>query len=429
MTNHTPSTEQSGVIANAFEPRPLRLDTGAFYEKVASLLPGIVYVFNHDTMANEYSNRSIATLLGYSPQDIIEMGDALLQNVIHPDDLDGLIAYFGSLQELGDDDLAHFEYRTCARDGSVLWLRTIDAVFERDAQGRVLRHIGVASDATEQIEQSLELLRLNESLEQDVADRTRQLADFNASLEKKVKKRTAELIAINEELEQLTYIATHDLKVPITNLTHLTKILTEDAETLSQEQCEVVEWMQASCAQAAAKIGGMVDVAHARSAKVKPLEHVNLSRVADTSCALLQSDIQATKAVITFDFGPANWVDYFAFETSSIFDNLIGNALKYAHPDRTPEIHVSTQVVEGRASLRVRDNGTGLKLPADEDKVFGLFKRAHVHPPGSGIALYTIRKSLNRYGGDISLRSVLGEWTEFEITFPKVIPTQIKGTA
>ena len=411
------------------DPTADTFDTVSFFEKVVSLVPGIVYVFNQKTMANEYSNRSIATLLGYSSDEIIKMGDALLQTVIHPDDLEGLVAYFASLQSLADGEVANFRYRIYALDGSVLWLSTIDTVFERAADGSVLRHIGVASDATEQVSQNLELAAINMTLEMRIAERTSQLAALNATLETKVQDRTSELLCINDELEQLTYIATHDLKVPITNLTHLTQILAEDTSGLNKEQCDVVGWMGVSCAQANGKVAVMVQVAHARSAELKQLEPVNLRTVAETSCRVLEHEIKASTAVISFDFDAGQSVEYLAFESASIFDNLIGNALKYAHPDRTPQVHLRTQMGDDHILLTVRDNGTGLNLPTDEEKVFGLFKRAHVEPPGSGIALYSIRKTLERYGGDIQVDSVLGEWTEFQISFPKLSLVNVKEDA
>ena len=102
-----------------------------------------------------------------------------------------------------------------------------------------------------------------------------------------------------------------------------------------------------------------------------------------------------------------------------MFENLIGNALKYADPNRAPKVHLRSWDIPGAVCVSVRDNGTGLNLPRDEEKVFGLFKRAHVDPPGSGIALYTIRKILERYGGNIKIDSKLGEGTQFTLTFPR----------
>ncbi|MGJ5621328.1 PAS domain-containing sensor histidine kinase [Sulfitobacter sp. MF3-043] len=395
----------------------------AFLEQVVSLVPGIIYVFNHKKMANEYSNRSIATLLGYSSQEIIDMGDGMLERVIHPDDIDGLIRYFNSLAMLKDGKTAQYEYRANARNGAMVWLVNNDAVFQRAADGSVVRHIGCASDITEQKIRSLELSCLNATLEKRIAERTRELADLNQSLEATVENRTAELMRTNDELEQLTYIATHDLKVPISNLSHLAEMLEEDGPELTADQGGLVGMMKTSCLQASDKLDSLVRVARARSADLSPVIAIDLAEFATSACDVLKHTVEQLNAIVMMDFDAAPTIQYPPFETSSMLENLIGNALKYAHPDRTPTVHLRSWEIPGAVCVSVRDNGTGLNLPHDEDKVFGLFKRAHVDPPGSGIALFTIRKSIQRYGGAIRIDSVLGEWTKFTLTFPrKVVP-------
>ena len=410
---------QINVDSPPFYPSTDDFKTTAFFENIVSLVPGIIYVFNHKMMANEYSNRSLAALLGFSSQEIIDMGDALLESLIHPDDLGGLVDYFQSLGRLDDGKSAQFEYRIFGRDGSVVWLRSIDAVFQRASDGSVLRHIGCASDVTEQKTKSLELSGLNATLKQRIAARTQELADLNVSLEAKVVDRTAELTHTNDELEQLTYIATHDLKVPISNLSHLTQMLEEDAGPLSADQDDLVGMMKTSCMQANNKLEGLVRVARARSADLSPAVSVELYGVAKEVCQVLEHAIEQRRAEVTSDFDAAPRIDYPSFEVSSMFENLIGNALKYADPNRAPKVHLRSWDIPGAVCVSVRDNGTGLNLPRDEEKVFGLFKRAHVDPPGSGIALYTIRKILERYGGNIKIDSKLGEGTQFTLTFPR----------
>lgn len=80
---------------------PVDVESIAFLSQMAELVPGIIYVFNHQSMSNEYSNRSIAQMLGYSPEEIKAMGEDLLPTIVHPDDFDRLAEHVGSLQELG----------------------------------------------------------------------------------------------------------------------------------------------------------------------------------------------------------------------------------------------------------------------------------------------------------------------------------------
>ena len=68
-----------------------------------SLVPGIIYVFNHETQSNEYANRSIGDLLGYSPEEIVGMGEALFTTIVNPSHLEPLMAYLEDLRDLKID--------------------------------------------------------------------------------------------------------------------------------------------------------------------------------------------------------------------------------------------------------------------------------------------------------------------------------------
>jgi PAS domain S-box-containing protein len=144
---------------------PVDVDSAGFLQQMAALVPGIIYVFNHQSMSNEYANRSIGEMLGYTPDEIKEMGEALLPNIVHPDDFDDLVDHVGALQELEDEQQVSFEYRALRRDGEVVWLRSIERVFTRSATGTVLRHIGIAFDITAEKTAQMQLKDLNTALE------------------------------------------------------------------------------------------------------------------------------------------------------------------------------------------------------------------------------------------------------------------------
>ncbi len=174
---------------------PVDVDSASFLRQMAALVPGVIYVFNHQSMSNEYANKSIAELLGYSPEEVKGMGEDLFPTIIHPDDFDVLAEHVGSLQELSDDEQAVWEYRAIRRDGTEVWLRSIETVFTRAASGNVLRHIGIAFDIT--AEKNAEL----------------RLRDINSELELLVKERTAELERLNKELEARVDAYTQEIAV------------------------------------------------------------------------------------------------------------------------------------------------------------------------------------------------------------------------
>ena len=114
--------------------------------KITNVVPGIIYVFNQKTKSNEYTNSALGDVLGYSPEEVREMGDGLFPQLCHPDDLPAIGAYFATIQDLAHGELTSIEYRLRHKAGHWVWLLSNDTVFERDEDGSVLRHIGVATD-------------------------------------------------------------------------------------------------------------------------------------------------------------------------------------------------------------------------------------------------------------------------------------------
>jgi signal transduction histidine kinase len=102
-----------------------------------------------------------------------------------------------------------------------------------------------------------------------------------------------------------------------------------------------------------------------------------------------------------------------------LFQNLIGNALKFQKAETTPEISISAQASGSMWRFEVQDNGIGID-PAFSDRVFTIFQRLHriEDYPGTGIGLSTCKKFLRLVGGDITFTSRPGEGTTFVFTLP-----------
>jgi PAS domain S-box-containing protein len=125
--------------------------------KVTAVVPGIIYVFNQKTQSNEYSNRSLGDILGYTGAEIAEMGDALFPDLCHPEDLPIVGAHFEVILGLADGAQHSVEYRMRHKHGHWVWLRSIDTVYARDEAGAVISHIGVATDITFQKRSAAEI--------------------------------------------------------------------------------------------------------------------------------------------------------------------------------------------------------------------------------------------------------------------------------
>ena len=113
-----------------------------------------------------------------------------------------------------------------------------------------------------------------------------------------------------------------------------------------------------------------------------------------------------------------------------LFQNLIGNALKYRAPDRTPEVRVSCRRDNEFWEICVADNGIGIEEPYRE-RIFGLFQRLHTHEnyEGTGIDLAVCRKIVERHGGHIRVESNQPVGCCFLFTLPSTEPFQPSASA
>lgn len=396
---------------------PVDVKSVEFLQQLAALVPGIIYVFNHQSMSNEYSNRSIASMLGYEPDEIKAMGDDLFSKIIHPDDFDRLAEHIGTLQDLQPGDKTVWEYRAICRDGTEVWLRSIEAVFTRSADGGVLRHVGIAFDVTAEKHAELHLRKLNAELEARVAQRMCALKELNDELEDRVNRRTRELRHANKELEQLSYIAAHDLKGPISAMAGLTDMLEEARDSLPAEHADTIGWMRTACRQASEKLDALAHVAQANAPSVDPFQPVPLAECITRVLQRLRPEIDDVDPIISIDVAQHD-VFFLTSQVENILQELVSNAINYRTSDRRLAIDLHSIQTASGTTLKITDNGSGFDVATDLAKVFGLFQRVHLVPEGAGVALYTISRIVQQIGGRIEAESKKGVGSTFSVHFP-----------
>jgi light-regulated signal transduction histidine kinase (bacteriophytochrome) len=131
----------------------------------------------------------------------------------------------------------------------------------------------------------------------------------------------------------------------------------------------------------------------------------------------LRSSIDQSGANVTHD--PLPVVNADRTQLAQLFQNLIGNAIKYRSPDRRPEIHVSVHRENGSWQFDVRDNGIGFEQQY-EKKMFLIFQRLHSRGkyPGTGIGLAICKRIVDRHGGEIWAVGDPGNGATFSFTIP-----------
>ena len=120
-----------------------------FFERIAAVTPAILYIFDLEKMENVWANRSLFTHLGYTEDEVREMGGDVLPTLMHPDDLDRYGPHFETLLKLGALETVRFEYRMRHKQGHWVWLHSHEAAYRRGENDLVCQIIGSAHDITE----------------------------------------------------------------------------------------------------------------------------------------------------------------------------------------------------------------------------------------------------------------------------------------
>ncbi len=252
------------------------------------------------------------------------------------------------------------------------------------------------------------LERERRRLERLVAMHTRQLADKNLRLERS-----------NGDLEYFAYIASHDLQEPLRKIQAFSdRVTTRYADRLDDQGRDYLGRMSNAAARMQLLIDALLGLSRVSSKKLAS-EPVELKSVVQEVLGDLEIRIQSSGGRVEVDDLPATEGD--AVQLRQLFQNLIGNALKFSRPGEAPLVQVSAVLLEaeGMIQIRVKDNGVGFESK-DAERIFLPFQRLHgrAQYEGTGIGLTICQKIVERHGGAIRAESAPGAGTSFFITLP-----------
>ncbi|SMD36195.1 Signal transduction histidine kinase [Reichenbachiella faecimaris] len=227
------------------------------------------------------------------------------------------------------------------------------------------------------------------------------------------------LSGINESLDTLTYKITHDLRGPALNIKNLSEILKTSSIPESKKR-EVIDKVHESVDTWLQTFEDFMSLLkHEKSGDLEKKE-CSLEEAIENLKQVLAHDIEESGVKINTDFTEISSVYASEVYLNSILKNLITNAIKYAHPDRQPEINIKAVPKGSQVQLVFSDNGSGIDLATYGDKLFTLFERfsSNSRIPGSGIGLYLVKEQIEKNNGTIEVQSIPNEGTIFTIHLP-----------
>jgi signal transduction histidine kinase len=251
------------------------------------------------------------------------------------------------------------------------------------------------------------LERERRRLEGLVAQHTRELAEKNQRLEQS-----------NRDLEHFAYVASHDLQEPLRKIQAFSdRVTSQYAEKLDEQGRDYLGRMGSAAARMQRLIEDLLSLSRV-STKKNAIEPIELGELAEEVLGDLEYRIQSTNGRVVLGALPRIAGD--PVQMRQIFQNLIGNALKFHRPNETPVVKVTSVTRdEHMVEITFEDNGIGFEAK-DAERVFMPFLRLHgrAQYEGTGIGLTICQKIAERHGGSIRAESAPGHGSRFVLTLP-----------
>ncbi|GAA3941492.1 PAS domain-containing sensor histidine kinase [Hymenobacter algoricola] len=376
------------------------------FRQMADSVPAMIWVTDPDGYCT-YLNEQWYAFTGQSEQEALGLGWV---NALHPDDAASASQSF--LDANARQLPFHCLYRLRRRDGVYRW--ATDSGLPRFApDGSFAGIVGTVIDIHEQ--------KLAEQALQRLTRKLRNARDDAQGLNAELQTTNQQLTRSNVDLDNFIYTASHDLKAPITNIEGLLHVLQHELAAAGPEPAAVspvLGMMHESVARFQRTINQLSDVTKLQKEHGQPTTDVALQPVLDDVQQDLLPLLRETGAQLDLDVADCPNVLFSAKNLRSVLFNLLSNALKYRHPDRTPHVRIRCRQEPGRAVLSVEDNGLGLE-PDQLPQLFAMFRRLHSHVEGSGLGLYMVQRSVENAGGKVLVTSQPGVGSTFTVYFPR----------
>jgi len=350
-----------------------------------------ILVTNAETKSFSYCNSAISKLLGYSEEELTKMS---VPDIVPKDKLEHVMAEF--MAQIRQEKTLTLDIPCLKKDGTIVYadIHSCDML------------IGGK--------------RYNAGIFRDVTERKR-AGEEREGLLRGIKKINRKLEESNKELQDFAYIASHDLREPLRKISSFGSLIQDSLKgKLDEDQQENLEFM----INGAQRMQDMIDdlLTYSRlTTSAKPPQRVDLNEVIEDlkklELATLLDETQGTIHVPE----PLLPVQADPFQMHQLFQNLLGNGLKFHKEGIPPEITIRARQVENNMiRIEVEDNGIGIAEEYHE-QVFVMFKRLHSREQyeGTGIGLAVCKKIVERHRGNIGVKSTPGEGSTFWFSLPR----------
>ena len=334
-------------------------------------------------------NPGFCQIVRYAESELLQKN---WQAITHPDDIEADREYVRSLLS-GNIQTFSLEKRLVCKDEAVRWANvTVSAM--RDANGTPQYLICAIEDISQR-------KLVQELLQASLDTQTRYAQELTRS---------------NAELEQFSYVASHDLQAPLSTIAGYAQLLEKRCHNqLDAQGNKFIRNIVNSCGRMQALIDDLLEYSRVGRSE-KPFDVIDCNLVFEDACANLQLAIRQEQASVTRGDLPRVRGD--SFQLLQLFQNLIGNAIKYRSSE-APMVRVSASRQGDNWVFSVQDNGIGI-AEQYHPRIFQLFQRLHSQKQysGTGIGLAICQRIVERHGGRLWVESEPNRGSTFYFSIP-----------
>jgi PAS domain S-box-containing protein len=366
-------------ITEKKEAEELIKKSQARFKSLIDTIEGIVWEYDLETMSSTFISKKIENLLGYSVEEYSE-SPTFWEDHIHPDDRDFTVALSARVNKNYNNH--NYEYRMITKEGKVIWIRDImNYVFEND---KPVISRGIMIDITVMKEAEKDL---NNSL-QIVTEQNKRLLNFS-------------------------YIVSHNLRSHTSNIESIISLIeSAESEDERNEMMHLLKSVSNSLDETMKHLNEVVNINTNINLVTKQL---NLSKYINKAKKLLSEKILLNEVSFITNIPDDAMINYNSAYLESILYNLISNAIRYRDPQRKPIIGINLYKEKDKDVIEISDNGIGIDLARNGDKIYGMYKTFSTNPDARGIGLFITKNQIDAMGGTITLQSEPNVGSTFKI--------------
>lgn len=348
-------------------------------ESLINTIDGIVWECDAKTFEFNFISKKVESILGYTAKEWLS-SKTFWEDHIYHEDRERTVNFCSNktAQNLNHD----FEYRMIAKDGSIVWLRDIVNVFSKENEPISLRGIMINVTKTKEIEKNL-----NQSFD-IVSEQNKRLLNFS-------------------------YIVSHNLRSHTSNISSLIDLIeTADSNEEREEMLALLKSVSNSLNDTMINLNEVVNIQTNISLTT---EKVNLFNYVTATLRVLSSQIKSNDVLVNNLVSIDEEVNYNPAYLESILYNIISNAIRYCHKERKSIITIKCYDQNEFKVIEIADNGIGIDLQKNENKIFGMYKTFSDSNDSKGIGLFITKNQVDAMGGNIIVESEPNVGTTFKI--------------